>query len=153
VLILALMAWSIGWRKLPRDDGRRALHYGLVVTVMLLLNQRTWDHHAGILLIAAVAIWQGLAYGRMSNARRWTAFLLLMAAGLCLWLSRSEIIKLYAKIAGGSKDTGEHWKNMAEAYGAVFLHFVFLFAAGVVVALGIKKSPEPYAQTVQKLRT
>lgn len=151
VLILALMAWSIGWRKLPRDDGRRALHYGLVVTAMLLMNQRTWDHHAGILLLATVAIWQGLAYGRMSNARRWTAFLLLLAAGLCIWLSRSEAVKLFAKIAGGSKDDGEHWKNMVEAYGAVFLHFVLLFAAGVVVALGLKKSPTPYAETVQKL--
>ena len=150
--ILALMAWGIGWRKLPRDDGRRALHYGLVVTAMLLMNQRTWDHHAGILLLATVAIWQGLAYGRMSNARRWTAFGLLLAAGLCIWLSRSEAVKLFAKIAGGSRDDGEHWKNMLEAYGSVFLHFVLLLAAGVIVALGIKKSPSPYAETVQKLR-
>jgi len=152
VLILALMAWSIGWRKLPRDDGRRALHYGLVVTAMLLMNQRTWDHHAGILLLATVAIWQGLAHGRMSNARRWTAFLLLLAAGLCVWLSRTEAVKLFARIAGGPEADGEHWKNMTEAYGAVFLHFVLLFAAGVIVALGIRKSPEPYAETVQKLK-
>ena len=36
--IVLLCGWAIGWRKLDRDDGRRALHYGMVVCVLLICN-------------------------------------------------------------------------------------------------------------------
>ena len=82
VAIVALAAWAIGWRKLPRDDGRRALHYALVLLAIMLLNQRTWDHHGAVLVPAGVAIWQAIAFGRFSRKVRGAAIALAFAAAL-----------------------------------------------------------------------
>ena len=63
VAVVGLMAWAIGWRKLDRDDPRRMVHWSLVVLAMLILNQRTWDHHAAVLLIPAMGIWWAVFRG------------------------------------------------------------------------------------------
>ncbi len=70
--IVGLMACAIGWRLLPRDDARRGLQYGMVVLGMLLLNQRTWEEHAAVLLVATIPIWLAIGFGRMGRAaRKW----------------------------------------------------------------------------------
>ena len=151
--ILLLAAWAIGWRKLPRDDGRRALHYGLVLLAMMLLNQRTWNHHAAVLLPAGVAIWQGIAFGRVSRRARVWAFACAMAAGACVWLARGDFFKALARLAGQAKPQAEAFADVAKAFGPTFYYLAGLFAAGVALALALRRADEPYAAERQKLLT
>ena len=151
VAIVALMAWAIGWRKLPRDDGRRSLHYAMVIIAMLLLNQRAWRHHAAILLIADVAIWYAVAFGRFSRKLRGAALGLVLASGPLLWLFGTDGFKALAMMQGLSSEVGGRWADFAEAYGPTFCHFVLLFAAAVMMSLAMKRNETPYAQQRQKL--
>jgi len=172
--IVALMAWAIGWRKLPRDDGRRGLHYALVLLGMMLLNQRTWGHHAAVLLPAAVALWYAVAYGRVSRRARVAALVLLLAAGPLLWLGGKDTFTLAAKIAGRAdveigphetatvagcqmtvgpegRELGDLWHDLAEAYGITFCYFVLLLAAAVVLCVSLRGRDRPYADRRQRL--
>ncbi len=151
LLVVGLLAWAIGWRKLPRDDGRRALHYGLVVIAMLLLNQRTWEHHAVVLLIADIAIWQAIAFGRFSRRVRGWALGLMLAAGAALFFSRSDIIKLIGSLFGKAGQDAEILADTVKAYGPTFYHFLLLLATAVLLAVAMKKSDCPYAEARQKL--
>ena len=152
LVIVCLSAWAIGWRVLPRDDGRRALHYGLVVLGMMLLNQRTWDHHAAVLLVANVAIWYAVAFGRMGRGRRWVVFWLVMAAWVCLWAFRGGTFRAAAHLLGRDENTGETWGDLAQAYGQMFFHFVAMFTATILLSLGLKRTDDPYAEERQRLR-
>jgi hypothetical protein len=144
-LIVGVAAWAIGWRRLPRDDGRRALHYGLVLLGMMLLNQRTWDHHAAVMLIAPVAVWHAIALGKMPRkAKAWVARLT-VAAGCCVLLKGNELFQVAARLSGKSRAVGEHWGNVFEAFGPTFYHFVFLFAAAVILAVALRRREEPFA--------
>ena len=149
--VVGLVAWGIGWRKLPRDDGRRALHYALVLLAMLLLNQRTWDHHAAVLLPATAAIWQAVAFGRMSRRARAWALGLVVAAALPAWLLSTEMFRSAAWLAGRGHAAGDHWADLAKAYGTTFYYFVLMLAAGLVLATALRKSHEPYAAERQRL--
>lgn len=152
VAVVALMAWAIGWRRLPRDDGRRALHYALVLLGMMLLNQRTWTHHAAVLLPAGVAVWQAVAFGRFSRRRRAWALALVLAAGPCIWLLRGELFAGIARVLGRSDLAAERWANVAKACGPTFLYFALLFAAAVLLAAALRRAADPYAPERQKLR-
>ncbi len=142
--VVGAIAWAVGWRKLKRTDGRRCLHYGLIVLGMMILNQRTWKHHAAVLLPAYLGVWYALFFANISSrVRRWSLALVL-AAGPLVWLTRSDIFKLIAKICGAGKKTGELWGNIALAYGPTFLHFVLIFAAVVILASALRRSDSPY---------
>jgi len=149
--VVALAAWAIGRRKLPRDDGRRSLHYGLVVIVMLLCNQRTWDHHAGMLLIATVAIWQAIAFGRFTRKVRPAALLLTISGGLVLLVSKSGVLEAIGRLVGRTADEAEDFADVGIAYGPLFYHFLLLLAAAALLAVAIRKSDPPYAENRQKL--
>jgi len=151
IVIVALAMWAIGLRKLPRDDGRRALHYGLVVLGMMLLNQRTWDHHATVVLLATVAIWQAIAFGRMAFRPRAWSLALTILAGLCVFLTRGDLLKTIGKAIYGHKDKAELFADRVEAAGPAFWAFAMLFVSGVILSLALKKSAAPYADTRQKL--
>jgi len=149
--VLGLAAWAIGWKKLPRDDGRRMLHYGLVVLGMMLLNQRTWDHHAAVLLVSTVAIWQAVAMGRMSRSARGWALGLVLAAGVCLWLTRNDVVKTIARLFGAAVHQAAHVADVVAAYGPTCLHLLLLLAASVILCRALKGSADPYAAERQKL--
>lgn len=151
ITIVAIGAWAIGWRRLARTDGRRMLHYGLVVLGMMILNQRTWMHHATVTLLASIAIWQGVAFGRMKSAARKWALGLMIAAGPFVWLNAADMYKVIAKLAGYSSREGKRWADYADAYGPTFICFLLLFAASVVLAVSLRRSDPPYATTRQKL--
>jgi hypothetical protein len=150
-VIVGLTAWAIGWRKLPRDDGRRALHWGIVLLAMMLLNQRTWDHHAAVLLPAAVAVWYAIAFGRVGPISRKWALGLMLAAGPLVWLTGTETFDLAAKIVGRSDETGEFWADLSQAWGLTFYHFALVFAVAVLLAVRLRSRAEPYAQRRLKL--
>lgn len=146
-LIVLLMAWAIGWRRLPRDDGRRSLHYALVLAAILLLNQRTWDHHAAILLIADLAVWYAIAFARVSRRAR-LASLAMMAAAL-LAFAAVPAATLAARLAGHAKQA-DAWANALDAYGPMFLHFLLVFLSAVVLSVSARKAGEPpYAEQRQ----
>ena len=151
VLIVALAAWAIGWRKLPRSDARRGLHYAIVLLGILLLNQRTWDHHAAILVPAYVAIWYAIAFGRTGpRARKWGLYLAVLAGPL-VWLGGTELFKGAAWIVGESRETGDRWADIAEAYGPAFYHFLLMFIVAAILCLALKRPADPYADERQKL--
>lgn len=140
--IVGAMAWSIGWRKLPRNDGRRGLHYALVVTAILILNQRTWDHHAVILLVAYMPLWYAVAYGRFGRGRRIVSLAGMVLAGLLVW--------------GMSGSLYPGWlADVIEAYGPTFAHFVVLLVVCLVMLGALRKAEkegrEPYAPHRQRL--
>ena len=163
VLIVAFVAWAIGWRKLPRNDGRRALHYGLITLSMMLLNQRTWNHHATVILVATVAIWQAVAYGLMRRTVRACSLWILIGVSAITWLTASDIFKIYAKITGdgdafgkftlGQKSFrfGELWADLSDAYGPQFWCFLLLLIVAGVLSRTLRKGDGPYAGQRQKL--
>jgi hypothetical protein len=151
LLIVAAMAWAIGWRRLPRDDGRRGLHYALVLLGMMLLNQRTWTHHAAVLLPAGVAIWQAIAYGRVSRPARAWALGLVLAAGAINWLARGETFALIARLAGRTHEQAARWVEVGRAAGPTCYFFLLMLAATVVLAVSLRRAEDPYAAQRQRL--
>jgi hypothetical protein len=148
--IVCLMAWAIGLGRLPRDDARRALHYGLVVLGMMLLNQRTWDEHAAVLLVATLPLWTAIGFGSVRTAARRAAFGLAMAGGVVYWLTRQEPLRVIARLAGKHNDP-KNWAKVAEAYGGAFYMFLLLLVATAILAIALKKSDSPLATQRQKL--
>ena len=142
ICILGLFAWAIAWRKLPRDDGRRGLHYGLIAVGMLVLNQRSWDHHAAVLLLAALPLWYALAYGRFGRRRRVGCLAGIIAAGALAWGMSGSLIP--ARLA-----------DEIDAYGPTFFHFVIVLVLCVVLLRTLAKADRlgasPYAQRRQRL--
>ena len=163
VLIVAFVAWAIGWRKLPRDDGRRALHYGLITLAMMLLNQRTWHHHATVILIATVAIWQAIAYGLMRRTMRACCLWAAIGVSAITWLTASDIYKFYATITGDGEAFGtftlgrktfrfgELWADLSDAYGPQFWCFLMLLIVAGVLSRTLRRGESPYAIERQKL--
>ncbi len=133
--ILALMAWAIGWRKLPRDDARRGLHYGLIVTAMLILNQRTWDHHAVILLVAYAAAWYALAYGGFSRGCRIGCLAGVTVAALIGWVMGKS---LFTALAG--REAGKALAKVVEAWGPTFAHFVIMLLVTAVLLIALRRT-------------
>lgn len=145
--VLALMAWGIGWKRLPRDDGRRALHYGLVLCAMLILNQRTWDHHGAILLPAYAAAWYALAYGRVGRRWRRLGLVLMLASALPLFGMSGS---LFTALAGGR--AGRELADVIEAYGPTLLHFVLLFAVCLILLRQLRRAgPDAYESFRQQV--
>ncbi len=153
LIVLGLMAWAIGRRRLARDDGRRSLHYAMIVLAMMLLNQRTWDHHATVVLVAGVALWHAVGYGRMSTAARKLALGLALAAGALTWCIGNDLFKVAADIAGRPEEVGDLWADLFSAYGSTFWVFVLLFAACVICGVATRRHEPPYAPERQKLDT
>ncbi len=158
VAFLAVCGWAVGWRKLARDDGRRGLHFAMVLLGMMLLNQRTWDHHGAVMILAGVGIWQAIAFGRIPSRRRKIAFAIVMLAGPLVWLGGTDVPELAAKLAGkadktvmGGMKTGEYWADLVKAYGPTFYFHVLLLSATLVLARSLKGRAEPYARVRQKL--
>ena len=149
--IVAAMALAIGWRKLPRDDGRRGLHYALVAIGMMLLNQRTWDHHATVMLVAAMGVWYAIAFGNVSaRARKW-ALGLALASGVLVWSTGNSAFELAARLSGRSGRTGELWADWFDAYGPTFWHFMLMLLAAMVLAVSMKCRSEPFMSVRQPL--
>lgn len=149
--VLGLIAWAIGWRRLPRDDGRRALHYSLVLLGMMLMNQRTWEQHAAPLLLAALAAWYAIAFSTVSRRVRAVALGLMLAGGVLIWATSQGAFKVLAVLMGRDKDLGEHWANLAEAYGMTFFYFLLLLAVLVIFSVALRTSQRPYSTQRQKL--
>jgi hypothetical protein len=151
VLIVGLGAWAIGWRKLDRRDGRRLLHYGIVACGMMLLNQRTWDHHAGVVLLAAVGLWQGLGYGHMSPARRVVCLVGAILAGMVHYLTGTEIFQSIGRLQGMTRARAKEFADVAEAYGPGFFNFLILFVCCVILLAKLRTKREPYDRQRQAI--
>jgi len=151
VLLVAVAAWAIGWRTLPRDDGRRALHYTLVLLGMMLLNQRTWNHHAAVLLPAGVAVWQAVAFGRTGRGTRIASLVMLAGAGLLHWLVRGELLAGVGRLFGADAAAGERLADVAKAYGPTFYYFLLLFAVAGACSVALRTKAEPFAPRRQTL--
>ena len=151
LLIFATLAWAVGWKKRPRDDARRGLHYAMILMAMLLLNQRTWDHHAAPILLGVIAIWYAIAFGRFSRRVRIAALTLTLLAGCFLWLSAGDLLVIYARIAGLNKHDAEVWSEVALAYGPRMYTFLLLFISATVLAVTMKRSDPPYSDQRQTL--
>ncbi len=144
VIVLAA-AWAVGWRKLPRDDGRRALHYGVVVLAMLMLNQRTWSHHATVILVAPLAAWYAIACGKVPRPERVLALVLLGVAEASVWLTSNEIIEGLGRLWGRTEDQAKGWSDLVEAYGPTFCAFLAMFIALIVLSVRLRRQADPYA--------
>lgn len=147
VALLGVLAWAVGWRKLPREDGRRGLHVAMILSAMLLLNQRTWDHHAAILLPAFIAIWYALAYARVSRRVRVTALVTTLLAGFSLWLSAGEILEGLGHAFGAEDE--EEFANHLLAYGPRMYTWLLTFITAAILSIALKHTDDPYAQTRQ----
>jgi hypothetical protein len=151
VAVVAAIAWAIGWRRLPRDDGRRMLHYGMITLGMMLLNQRTWMHHATVVLVVVIAIWQAIAFGRMRRARRRWALALMFPAGALLWLSASDLYTALARLLGRDTDVGKLWADYVDAYGPTFWYFMILLIISILLSRSVRNTQPPYANRRQTL--
>jgi len=151
VCIVLLMGWAIGLRKLSRDDGRRSLHYAMILAGILLLNQRSWGHHAAILFPAFLGVWYAVGFGRFSKRLRSVTLIMILLCGIISWLSTGELMELYGKLCGLPKAQAKLFADQLIAYGPKFVVFLLLFLTAAILAIGMKKSDPPYASTRQKL--
>lgn len=152
VCIVLLMGWAIGLRKLPRDDGRRSLHYAMILAGILLLNQRSWGHHAAILFPAFLGVWYAVGFGKFGKRLRLVTLIMILLCGIISWLSTGELMVLYGKLLCGlPKSQAKEFADQLTAYGPKFVVFLLLFLTAVILAVGMKKSDPPYAPTRQKL--
>jgi hypothetical protein len=134
IVVVAFLFWAIGWRRLPRDDARRSLHYALIVLAMLLLNQRTWQHHAAVLLPATVAIWAALGNADIPRRTRRVAMGLVIAVGVVLLALRNELIAGIGRLAGLAAKAAERQVDIIDAYGPLLGCFLLLFVAAAILA-------------------
>lgn len=137
VTLVLVSARAIGWRLLPRDDARRGLHYSIVCALMLLLNQRSWDHHAGYLIVSYMALVYAIFRGQAPRGLRMTAGILVFATLGAQLLLSVDLVKLVAGQQSGAD-------NVVAAYGKTFWHFLAIWLASVLLAGAMKKSPQPY---------
>lgn len=152
MLIVLLAGWSIGWSKRPRDDGRRGLHYAMVLAAMMLLNQRTWDHHAVVLLPAMLAVWYAVAFGRMSRGARTVTLIMILSAGIVLWLSAGDAATGLCRLAGMAKDKAMDASDTVQAYGFKGMSFLLVFLAAVVLCRATRRGDPACAEQRQRLR-
>jgi hypothetical protein len=130
-------AWVIGWRVLPREDGRRGLHYGIVVMMMLLLNQRTWDHHAVYIVVAHMALIYAIARGNHTPAwRHVTGAILLLSVAMSIFKS-GDILKTFF---------GEDGAERVAAYGTSFWHYLVVWLLCIALAARLRNLREPYRE-------
>lgn len=55
--IVFMLAWLCRSRCASRRDPRLLLEFGMILVAMLLLSERTWDHHATTLPIVFLGVW------------------------------------------------------------------------------------------------
>ena len=80
--IVLMLAWLCRSRYASRRDPRLLLEFGMVLVAMLLLSERTWDHHATTLPIVFLGVWYVLTCVDFSDRfRGW------FVAGLILQLA------------------------------------------------------------------
>jgi len=127
--------WAIGLRRVPRDDGRRGLHFGLIVAMIMLLNQRTWDHHAAPLVIGYFAIaYAAWAASATRTWRRGIGYALLVACVLALAAGDDPMKLLF----------GEAGSDRAAAYGTTFWHFLIVWVLCVIATRKLRDRLDPY---------
>lgn len=143
--ILLLAAGAIGWRKQPRDDGRRGLHYAMILLAMMLLNQRTWDHHAVVILPATLAVWYATVFGNLSPRARAAALAMILAAGGLLWISAGELLVVFPRMMGMEKHSAERAADVLQAYGPKGWSFLLLFFAAVLCARAMRGNGPSHA--------
>jgi hypothetical protein len=134
-MIVGAFLWAIGWRILPRDDGRRALHYGMAASMMLLLNQRSWDHHATYLLIAHAAIAYAAAQSVLSRRARTVVAILQIASVLWIHFWSDDLMEQL---------WGEDGAARVTAYGTTFWHFLLVWILCLALTFALRKKAPPY---------
>ncbi|MBN1556467.1 MAG: DUF2029 domain-containing protein [Phycisphaerae bacterium] len=151
--IVLLMGLAIGWRKRPRDDGRRGLHYAMVLAGMMLLNQRTWDHHAAVLLPAMIAAWYAIAYGHMSRAVRAVTLTMILWAGILLWVSAGDATVALCRMTGMAKQQAKNASDVVQAYGLKGCSFLLVFLTAAILSLAMRRREPAYDDQRRPLRT
>lgn len=136
---LVLLAWAIGWRRLSRDDGRRGLHYALVLAAVLLLTGQTRLESAAPMLVAYLAVWYALACGRLPAWMRLGAMAIVLAGGVPLY---AMVIAGFAPIAGQSAEGLS--KVLAAGGSATFKWLMAFLAAAFILLEGLGRQDEPY---------
>jgi len=110
----------------------------------MLLNQRTWAHHAAVLLVADIAILQAILASRAAPAVRKTAMALMLLAGAMMWLTPGDLFGVLSRLTGGPEQTGERWADLANAFGPLFYHCLLLLVCGVMLSVALRRMEEPY---------
>jgi hypothetical protein len=144
-LLVLLAAGAIGWKRRPRNDARRGLHYAIVLTLMMLLNQRTWAHHAAVLLTATVAVWYAIAFGHVGKTIRRIALATMLLAGLILWGTTGELVEIWGHLGGLDDHQAELFTDRVLAYGPDFLVFLLVYVSALLLSFGLRRRETPYA--------
>lgn len=129
---LLLLAWLCRTPAEGRENNFLALEYSLILLAMLYLNERSWKHHY-VLLAYPFAVWiyvirratRAGAGQRLINPRRWTAFLLLVAA------------MIYLPAPGLA---GRTLSRYAEWYGSIFFASLILFIGIAVLVVRARRN-------------
>lgn len=141
VAMVITAAVAIGWRRLRRDDGRRALHAGIVCSLMLLLNQRTWDHHATHLVIAHLALAYAAAFANLPMATRRNLAIAQLASVLLLLFVSGDVLEAIA---------GEEGSDRLIAYGTAFWHFLLVWLLCAYASFRLRRVEPPYRTAISE---
>jgi hypothetical protein len=148
--LLGVMAWAMGWRKLDRADGRRCLHYGLVIAAISILGWHSRDGQSMGLLAAYAACWYAVGYGLLGPAlRRVTAGALALLVAAQVLTSNAVLALLLGKARG------HEFSDLCAPCGTSFWHGVAVFVVGVALlaALGraARLGAQPYVNRRQTI--
>jgi len=153
VLVILLGVWAVGWTKRSRSDGRRGLHYAIVLTAMMLLNQRTWDHHAVVILPAMLAVWYAIAFGRMAPVPRAVGLGMILLSGILLWLAAGDAVTSVCRLSGMEKQAAKTASDVVQAYGVKGMSFLLVFLSAIVLSRAMRRNEPAYSEQRQRLET
>jgi hypothetical protein len=140
-LFALLIVWACRTPAEPRHGWRLGAEFGLVLLGMLLFSERTWKHHAVVLVLPLAVVCHHLAACRPSARLR--AFLVGCLTAVVLLLFSTGL-------GAGHEGPGDHapvtlpFAKAAQVYGAYTLAFAVLVAAlAVLLRRGDVLAPDP----------
>jgi hypothetical protein len=135
-MLLLFSLLVVGTCRTPLRDRTRAswgAEFAIICLGMLLFSERTWKHHAVVLMVPFVVLCYQFAAAELNRSRRWLIVAALVSSALLMFSTSTAAWP-------------DAWAKLAQVYGAYTLTFLILLFASACVLI-----PAPTAsQTEQR---
>jgi hypothetical protein len=128
-LFCLLLVWRCRTPAAERKNWRLMAEFSVIVLGMLLFNERTWKHHAVVLLLPFGVLAYCLSALRWSRGMRWYLIGTLAAVFVLITLTST-----------GLSESQDRFGELAQVYGAYIWAFLLLLTA-MLVLLGKQSEP------------
>jgi len=132
-LFVLLVAWTCRSSLQDRKRASWGAEFAIVCLGMLIFSERTWKHHAVVLMVPFAVLCYQMAAMDLSRARR---------IAILVALSTSALLMLATSTAAWP----DAWAKLAQVYGAYTVTFLILLATSAMVSIRAK----PVSQTTHR---